>query len=81
MIEVTKKEKELIVSLYPKCKIVRTMKQDSHRHHYYCPESEDYMRVIMDTNDEAAAIVREFDRIRQLRNARAARHKEVGRNE
>lgn len=39
MIEVNKKEKEVISKQLPSVHFVRTMKQKSKRHHYYCEET------------------------------------------
>lgn len=38
MVMVTKQEKEQILKLFPDVHIVRTMKQKSKRHRYYCAE-------------------------------------------
>lgn len=38
MVAITKSEKDAIVAKYPDTHIVRTMKQDSKRHHYYMTE-------------------------------------------
>lgn len=39
MIAITKAEKEAIHERFPDAHIVRTMKQKSKRHHYYCEET------------------------------------------
>lgn len=70
MISITKEEKERLVKLFPNRKFLRTMKQDSKRHHYFCTESEELMRAIADSNEAAAERVKEFDRQRALREAR-----------
>lgn len=46
MIAITKQEKEAITKKFPNVYIVRTMKQKSKRHHYYCEESKGVMRYI-----------------------------------
>lgn len=46
MIAITKAEKEAIVAQFPNTHIVRTMKQKSKRHHYYCEESRPVMRFL-----------------------------------
>lgn len=46
MIAITQKEKEAICEKYPNTHFVRTMKQDSKRHHYYMVESPNQMRVL-----------------------------------
>lgn len=70
VIPVTNEEKELITRLFPQFKVARTMHQDSKRHHYYAVEAEGVMRAISDTNEQAAAIVAEFDKRRKLEKAR-----------
>lgn len=70
MISITKEEKVLLAKLYPEYKYPRTMKQRSKRHHYFCTESEELMRVIANSNSAAAEYVKEFDRQRALREAR-----------
>lgn len=39
MIQINKTEKEVISKQLPNTHIVRTMKQKSKRHHYYCEEN------------------------------------------
>lgn len=46
MIAITKKEKDIIVAKYPNTTFVRTMKQDSKRHHYYMVEGTAQMRLL-----------------------------------
>lgn len=70
MIAITASEKKTILERYPHIHIVRTMKQDSKRHHYFCTESEELMRPIAGSNSAAAELVREFDRQRALCEAR-----------
>lgn len=43
MVAITKEEKDTIRKRFPDVHIVRTMKQKSKRHHYYCEE----MRPVM----------------------------------
>ena len=38
MIKINKDEKEAILERFPYIRIIRTMKQDSKRHHYYMEE-------------------------------------------
>ena len=70
MIQITKEEKARLLKLFPPYKssyrFPRTVKQKSKRHHYFCPESEYLMRAIANTNENAAAIVREIDETRQV---------------
>lgn len=46
MIAINKAEKEVINKRLPDVHIVRTMKQKSKRHHYYCEESKQVMRLL-----------------------------------
>lgn len=46
MIAITKAEKDVICERFPKVHIVRTMKQKSKRHHYYCEESRGVMNYL-----------------------------------
>ena len=46
MIAISKQEKEAIVKRFPNVHIVRTMKQKSKRHRYYCEESKGVMRYL-----------------------------------
>lgn len=46
MILVTKEEKEIIAKTYPRAHIVRTAKQRSKRHHYYCEENQGVMTLL-----------------------------------
>ncbi len=74
MIQITKEEKARLLKLFPPYKssyrFPRTVRQKSKRHRYYCPESEQLMRAIAGTNENAAAIVREIDRTREVRGRR-----------
>ena len=46
MVLISKPEKEAILERFPKVNIVRTMKQRSKRHRYYCEESPQVMRYL-----------------------------------
>lgn len=46
MILITKEEKDAISKLYPDAHIVRTMRQKSKRHRYYCEESTGVMKYL-----------------------------------
>lgn len=46
MIAITKEEKDIITAEFPHVHIVRTMKQRSKRHHYYCVEERGVMRLL-----------------------------------
>lgn len=59
MIQISKSEKQLLEKLYPNYRYPRTMRQKSHRHHYYCVEDEPLMRAIAGTNSAAAEFVRQ----------------------
>lgn len=46
MIAITKAEKDVIAAQFPNVHIVRTMKQKSKRHRYYCVEDRRVMRLL-----------------------------------
>ncbi len=46
MIAITADEKKIIHEQYPEVHIVRTMKQDSKRHHYYMTEDKKPMKLL-----------------------------------
>lgn len=46
MIAISKSEKEVIVKRLPNVHIVRTMKQKSKRHHYYCEETKQVTQLL-----------------------------------
>lgn len=46
MISITKAEKIRILSMFPNIHIVRTMRQDSRRHHYYMAEERGPMKLL-----------------------------------
>ena len=48
MIAITASEKKAICEKYPNAYIVRTMKQDSKRHHYFMVESGAPLRMLME---------------------------------
>lgn len=58
MVAITKTEKEAILKRFPNVHIVRTMKQKSKRHHYYCEESRAVMKYL-DQMRNAGIILRE----------------------
>lgn len=49
MISVTKEEKEEIRKRFPRAHIVRTMKQKSKRHKYYCEETRAVMEFLKES--------------------------------
>lgn len=51
MILITKEEKNSISKLFPDAHIVRTMKQKSKRHRYYCEESAGVMRYLNESRE------------------------------
>lgn len=57
LILITKQESLTIKSEYPDAYIVRTCKNKSKRHRYYCPEIFGYLRLISDTNPDAKKFV------------------------
>ena len=46
MIAISKDEKDIIREKFPNVHIVRTMKQKSKRHHYYCEETHPVMNLL-----------------------------------
>lgn len=46
MIAISKEERDIIVEKYPKAHIVRTMRQRSSRHRYYCEELPAVMKML-----------------------------------
>lgn len=46
MIAINKSEKEAILERFPNVHIVRTMKQKSKRHRYYCEEARSVMKFL-----------------------------------
>ncbi len=54
MVAITKTEKEAIAKRFPNVHIVRTMKQKSKRHHYYCEESRAVMRYLEQLRNTSA---------------------------
>ncbi len=73
MISITKAESERVREVFPRAEIVRTCIQKSKRHHYYLPEAEKYLRLIVDSNHAAATICKQIDKERE-RNRRRYRH-------
>lgn len=65
MIAITKPESERVREVFPRAEIVRTCIQKSKRHHYYLPEVEKYLRLIVDTNCAAASICQQIDKERE----------------
>lgn len=51
MIAINKTEKEAICARFPNIHIVRTMKQKSKRHRYYCEESKSVLRFLQGIRD------------------------------
>lgn len=73
LISITKAESERVREVFPRAEIVRTCIQKSKRHHYYLPEAEKYLRLIVDSNYAAASICKQIDKERE-RNKRRYRH-------
>jgi len=57
MIPITQEESEKIREKYPKVCISRTMKSQSKRHIYYLEESDKYLEIIQETNEQAKEIL------------------------
>lgn len=53
MIAISKNEKDLIRERFPNTHIVRTMKQKSKRHKYYCEENKRVMHFLKQIRDES----------------------------
>lgn len=56
MIAVTKAEKDLILKRFPYVHIVRTMKQKSKRHRYYCEEQRPVMNYLNKLRNSGGAL-------------------------
>lgn len=67
LIKITKSESEAVRKVFPRAEIVRTCIQKSKRHRYYLPEAEKYLRLIVESNAEAAAICATIDKERERR--------------
>ena len=52
MIAINKAEKEAILSRFENAHIVRTMKQHSNRHHYYCEETRQVVNFLNKLREE-----------------------------
>lgn len=46
MIAISKEEKDIIKGKFPKVHVVRTMRQRSSRHRYYCEEAPAAMKLL-----------------------------------
>lgn len=53
MVSITKAEKDVLQKAFPRAHIVRTMKQKSKRHHYYCEETNGVMRLLSELRRSA----------------------------
>ena len=53
MISINKSEKEVISKRLPNAHIVRTMKQNSKRHHYYCEGNKHVMQILTEIRGDA----------------------------
>jgi hypothetical protein len=62
MIAITLSEKNAIHKRFPDVHIVRTMKQDSKRHHYYMVEEFGPMRMLRELRGQAEPYNRRRDR-------------------
>ncbi len=58
MIAITAEEKKIICKKYPQAHIVRTMKKDSKRHHYYMTEAGAPMNLLRSLRGENVPKVR-----------------------
>lgn len=57
MVSVTKDEKKIINERFPKAHIVRTMKQKSKRHRYYCEETEHVLNLLEELREERGVLL------------------------
>ena len=51
MVAITKAEKDTICKQFPNVNIVRTMRQKSKRHHYYCEETKQVSKLLREMRD------------------------------
>lgn len=56
MVAITKDEKKSINERFPEAHVVRTMKQKSKRHRYYCEETEYVMNYLNKIRVERGAV-------------------------
>lgn len=61
MIAISKQEKEAIVKRFPNVHIVRTMKQKSKRHRYYCEEPKGVIRFLEETRKKSTKPTKKGD--------------------
>lgn len=52
MVKINATEKQAISKKFPDVRIVRTMKSDSKRHHYYCEEQREVVRYLKELRGE-----------------------------
>lgn len=52
MVKINATEKQAISKKFPDVRIVRTMKNDSKRHHYYCEEQREVVRYLRELRGE-----------------------------
>lgn len=55
MVAITKEESQVIRQRFPNAHIVRTMKQKSKRHHYYCEETKRVMNTLAELRSDTGA--------------------------
>ena len=70
MILVNKDEKNAIHDRFPNVHIVRTMKQKSKRHRYYCEESRGVLSLLRELRGGLPATRREDGRYTSTKNAK-----------
>ena len=56
MIAINKAEKQAVSAQFPNAHIVRTMKQKSKRHHYYCEETKKIMKFLNNMRESISAM-------------------------
>lgn len=60
MVVISKEEAEAVRAKYPDAHIVRTMKQASKRHRYYCEETSATMRFLQELREKENAGVNPY---------------------
>ena len=70
MIAINKEEKNAVKQRFPNVHIVRTMKQKSKRHRYYCEESRGVMNLLNELRGGTVTTRKEGGRHTDAKNAK-----------
>ena len=70
LIAINKEEKDAVLAKFPNVHIVRTMKQKSKRHRYYCEESRGVMKLIENMRSGNTESRKEVGRHTNTKNGR-----------